>query len=253
LAETGRIRLMQRTLAQSNYVISQSAEGSVVAGTALAAIAEPCSSPLQICLVAPDQPSSSQAIASQPVQLGNKDSMNSRCDVNVDPELQHAIMHARPKALVDYVIHQEDREEQRDSTWFPAADDAQGCVDALLAGAGIGTGPSGGQEDNNCPDAWASESNILASAALAPKKRNVETNPRVGSSQMKSYNTFHQRHASPLRLVRRKDASATEARADLVRHLRKSVMDTSGAILTDIRCHLVLKLQTCQCFAKCIS
>jgi hypothetical protein len=75
--------------------------------------------------------------------------MNSRCDVNVDPELQHAIMHARPKALVDYVIHQEDRAEQRDSTWFPAADEMQGCVDALLAVPGIGTGPSSEQEDNN--------------------------------------------------------------------------------------------------------
>jgi hypothetical protein len=155
-------------------------------------------------------------------------------------------MHARPKALVDFVIHQEDRAEQRDSTWFPAADEMQGRVDALLAVPGIDTGPSGGQEDNDCPDACASESNILASAAPAPKKRKVEINPRVGSSQVKSYNTLHQRHASLLRLVSRKDASAAEARADLVWHLHKSVMDTSGAILTDVRCHLVSKLQTCQ-------
>jgi hypothetical protein len=167
--------------------------------------------------------------------------------------IQNSSMQAWPKALVDYVIHQEDRAEQRDSTWFPAADEMQGRVDALLAVPGIGTGPNGGQEDNNCPDACASESNIVASAAPAPKKRKVETNPRVGSSQVKSYNTFHQRHASLLRLVSRKDASATEARADLVRHLHKSAMDTSGAILTEVRCHLVLKLQTCQCFVKCIS
>jgi hypothetical protein len=160
--------------------------------------------------------------------------MSSRRDVNVDPELQHAIMHALPKALVDYVIHREDRAEQRDSTWFPAADEMQGRGDALLAVPEIDTGPSGGQEDNDCPDACASESNVLASAAPAPKKRKVETNPRVGSSQVKSYNTFHQQHASLLRLVSRRDASATEARADLVRHLHKSVMDTSGGILNDV-------------------
>jgi hypothetical protein len=82
-----------------------------------------------------------------------------------------------------------------------------------------------------------------------PKKLKAESNPRVGSSQVKSYNTFHQRHDCVLRLVSREDANAARAHADLVQHLHKSVMDTSGAILTGaVRIwHLVLKLQACQC------
>jgi hypothetical protein len=89
-----------------------------VAGTALAAIVEQSNSPLS--LVAPGQPSISQAIASQPVQLGNKDSVKSCRDVNADPELQHATMHAWPKALVNFVIQHKElqRAEQRDSIGF---------------------------------------------------------------------------------------------------------------------------------------
>jgi hypothetical protein len=82
---------------------------------------------------------------------------------------------------------------------------------------------------------------------LLPKTLKAESNPRVGSSQVKSYKTFHQRHDCLLSLVSRKDASAARAHADLDQHLHKSVMDTLGAIRTGAVWHLVLKLQACQC------
>jgi hypothetical protein len=78
-------------------------------------------------------------------------------------------MHARPKALVDFVMRQEDRGDQRDSTRFPAADEMQGRVDALLTVPGIDAGPSSGQEDDDCPDAWAHGCSISANVAPAPK------------------------------------------------------------------------------------